>query len=180
MGGGRPGRRLAAPRRVLVVASGIPAVFEDQDYRIVGGYVVIRFAMVAHWLRASRGNPAHCGCPRRYAGGNAFMQVLWVLRVVVAPPSLQIPLWVLFMIGELLVPVWAERSGATTWHPHHITERHGLFTLIVLGESILAATLAFRKGFDSGVTSSRSPRPRWSSCSRCGGSTSRRRPTCTR
>lgn len=137
---------------VLVVAAGIPAVFEHQDYRIVvGGYVVIRLAMVAHWLRASRDNPEHRTCTRRYAAGITFMQVLWVLWVLVAPPALQIPLWVLFMIGELLVPAWAERAGATTWHPHHIAERHGLFTLIVLGESILAATLAFQKGFDSGV-----------------------------
>jgi low temperature requirement protein LtrA len=137
---------------VLVIASGIPAVFERQDYRIVvGGYVVIRLAMVAHWLRASRDNPSHRNCTRRYAAGIAGMQVLWVLWVVVAPPSIQSPLWVLFMIGELLVPVWAERAEATTWHPHHIAERHGLFTLIVLGESILSATMAFQKGFDSGV-----------------------------
>lgn len=137
---------------VLVIAAGIPAVFERQDYRIVvGGYVVIRLAMVAHWLRASRDNPSHKVCTRRYAAGIAGMQVLWVLWVVLAPPSLQLPLWVLFMIGELLVPVWAERDEATTWHPHHIAERHGLFTLIVLGESILAATLAFQKGFHSGV-----------------------------
>lgn len=136
---------------VLVVAAGIPAVFEHQDYRIVvGGYVVIRLGMVAHWLRASRDNPQHKTCTRRYAGGIAFMQVLWVLWLLV-PPGLAVALWVVFMIGELLVPAWAERSGATTWHPHHIAERHGLFTLIVLGESILAATLAFQKGFDSGV-----------------------------
>ncbi len=136
---------------VLVVAAGIPAVFERQDYRIVvGGYIVIRLAMVTHWLRAARDNPSHKACARRYAGGIAFMQVLWVLWLFV-PPSLAIGLWVLGMLAELFVPAWAERAEATTWHPHHIVERHGLFTLIVLGESILAATLAFQKGFDSGV-----------------------------
>lgn len=137
---------------VLVVASGIPRVFEHQDYRIVaGGYVVIRLAMVAHWLRASRDNDGHRACARRYATGIAALQVLWVAWVLFVPPSLQIPLWVAGMLAELLVPVWAERASATTWHPHHIVERHGLFTLIVLGESILAATQAFQKGFDSGV-----------------------------
>ncbi|SDM56380.1 Low temperature requirement protein LtrA [Lentzea albidocapillata subsp. violacea] len=136
---------------VLVIAAGIPAVFEHQDYRIVvGGYVVIRLAMVTHWLRAARDNPSHKACAHRYAGGIAVMQVLWVLWLFV-PPSLALGLWVLGMLAELLVPAWAEKSGATTWHPHHIAERHGLFTLIVLGESILAATLAFQKGFDSGV-----------------------------
>ena len=46
------------------------------------------------------------------------------------------------MAGELAVPVWAERTTPTTWHPGHIAERYGLFTIIVLGESILAATIA--------------------------------------
>lgn len=136
---------------VLVIAAGIPAVFEHQDYRIVvGGYVVIRLAMVTHWLRAARDNPQHKACAYRYAGGIAAMQVLWVLWLFV-PPGLALAFWVLGMITELLIPAWAERTTATTWHPHHIAERHGLFTLIVLGESILAATLAFQKGFDSGV-----------------------------
>ena len=43
---------------------------------------------------------------------------------------------------ELAVPIWAERHGHTPWHRHHITERYGLFTIIVLGESVLASTNA--------------------------------------
>jgi low temperature requirement protein LtrA len=46
--------------------------------------------------------------------------------------------------------VWAERAAHTTWHPHHIAERYGLFTIIVLGESILAATLAVQAALASG------------------------------
>ena len=41
---------------------------------------------------------------------------------------------------ELAVPIWAERAGDDLWHPGHIAERYGLFTIIVLGESVLAAT----------------------------------------
>ena len=44
--------------------------------------------------------------------------------------------WLRWMLS---VPMWAERPSPTTWHPHHITERYGLLTLIVLGESILSA-----------------------------------------
>lgn len=36
----------------------------------------------------------------------------------------------------------AERQGRTPWHPHHITERYGLFTLILLGESLLSSANA--------------------------------------
>ena len=28
---------------------------------------------------------------------------------------------------------WAERTAPTSWHPHHIAERYGLFTIILLG-----------------------------------------------
>jgi hypothetical protein len=39
--------------------------------------------------------------------------------------------------------VWAERAGRQTpWNPEHIAERYGLFTIIVLGECVLAATTA--------------------------------------
>ena len=41
---------------------------------------------------------------------------------------------------DLSVPLWAERTGMTPWHPHHIAERYGLFVIILLGESVLAAT----------------------------------------
>jgi len=51
---------------------------------------------------------------------------------------------------ELLAPFWAESAEPTTWHPHHIAERYGLFTLIVLGECILATTTAFQVAFDAG------------------------------
>ena len=52
---------------------------------------------------------------------------------------------------ELLVPVWAERNQPTPWHPAHIGERYGLFTIIVLGESVLAATVAVQTAVDQGT-----------------------------
>nr|WP_244926856.1 low temperature requirement protein A [Microbacterium lacticum] len=41
-----------------------------------------------------------------------------------------------------LHPAHRRTHRATPWHPHHITERYGLFTLIVLGESLLASANA--------------------------------------
>jgi low temperature requirement protein LtrA len=43
----------------------------------------------------------------------------------------------------MAVPAWAEfRGRATPWHPGHITERYGEFTIIVLGEVIAAIAAA--------------------------------------
>jgi low temperature requirement protein LtrA len=127
---------------VLVLASGIEAAFVDRDFSVVIlGYVVMRIAMVAQWLRASR----HAGPSRRacqaYALGIAVVQVLW-LSLLVLPASVTTLAYVVLVAAELAVPVVAERRGLTPWHPHHITERYGLFTLILLGESLLASANA--------------------------------------
>jgi len=65
-------------------------------------------------------------------------------------PAMWIPGFIGFAALELVVPIWAERARPTTWHPHHIAERYGLLTLIVLGESVLAATVAIQSVLGSG------------------------------
>ena len=70
------------------------------------------------------------------------MQVLWVARIYLLDESAQF--WTFFVLValELAVPVWAESHRRTSWHPHHIAERFGLFTLLLLGESLLASANA--------------------------------------
>ena len=49
----------------------------------------------------------------------------------------------MLVAAELSVPAWAEFTGrATPWHPGHIGERYGLFTIIVLGEVVSAIATA--------------------------------------
>jgi low temperature requirement protein LtrA len=72
------------------------------------------------------------------------------LVVLVLPGGWQAAGFLVMVVAELCVPILAERHGTTTWHPHHIAERYGLFTLIVLGESVLAATLAVQSALDAG------------------------------
>ncbi len=135
---------------VLVVAAAIPAVFEDQVFTgVVLGYVIMRLAMVSLWLRAAAGDGRRRRTCLSYAGGITVLQVGWVLWLLV-PSGLQMLGFLLLMALELMLPLWAERSGATPWHPHHIAERYGLLTIIVLGESILAIFLAFQATSDSG------------------------------
>ncbi len=128
---------------VLVLAAGIPAAFEHGDFTLpVVGYIVMRLAMIGQWLRASRGAGELKAATRRYAFGIAGVQVLWVLFLFIPSGPLQLVAFVAFALVEVGVPVFAERRGQTPWHPHHITERYGLFTLIVLGESLLASANA--------------------------------------
>jgi low temperature requirement protein LtrA len=51
--------------------------------------------------------------------------------------------------AELAVPAWAEFGGRPTpWHPGHIIERYGGFTIIVLGEVIAAIAAAVQAAVD--------------------------------
>ena len=133
----------------LVLAAGVEQAFEHNDFRVITiGYVIMRLALVTQWLRAAKSDPRRRPTALRYAIGVSAVQALWLLRLA-APESWSfLPIFHLLVALELVVPIWAERApgGPTTYHPHHITERYGLFTLIVLGESVAAATVAFRGG----------------------------------
>ena len=138
---------------VLVLAAGVPAAFDASDLTTVTvGYLVMRVAMVAQWLRAAASDEAHRHTCRRYAAGIAVVQVGWLLRLAL-PDSLFLAAFLALVVAELAVPPWAERTGTTSWHPHHVVERYGLFMIILLGESVLAATAAVQLSLtEGGVT----------------------------
>src|SRR6185295_14411748 len=75
------------------------------------------------------------------------------LGLLAVPPAWQPVGFAILVAAELGVPIWAERPATTTWHPGHIAERYGLFTIIVLGESILSASLAIQSAIQTGDVS---------------------------
>ncbi len=132
---------------VLILAAGIEPAFVEGDFALpVLGYVLMRVVMIAQWLRASR----HAGGARRttivYACGIGAVQILWLAWLAV-PASLAPIGFVLLALAEISIPLIAETRGTTPWHPHHITERYGLFTIILLGESLLASSSAIFEAF---------------------------------
>ncbi|MFF9098819.1 low temperature requirement protein A [Streptomyces sp. NPDC014802] len=134
---------------VLVLAAGVSRAFDDHDFLVVWlGYVIMRLAMVAQWLRAARSaeGPERTAAVR-YAVGVLLCQVGW-LGLVVLPEPARPWVFLVMVIAELAVPMIAERNFMTSWHPHHIAERYGLFTIIVLGETVAAATVAVKSAVD--------------------------------
>jgi low temperature requirement protein LtrA len=137
---------------VLILAAGIPRAFDHDDFgAITAGYVVMRLGMVALWLRAAACDLTGRRTAERYAVGIAVVQVCWVARLAL-PDSLLVPGFLALAAAEMAVPMWAEAASRTTWHPHHIAERYGLFTIIVLGESLVAATMGVQAALDSDST----------------------------
>ena len=137
----------------IIIAAGIARAFDDNDWSLVLlGYIVMRVALVALWLRAARDAPSHRVQNLRWAIGTAAMQVAWVLAFLLVPGETFIVAFVVLFVGELAVPIVATRDQPARWHSEHITERYGLLTIIVLGESVLAGASAFGSVADDAFT----------------------------
>jgi len=135
---------------VLVLAAGVPNALDEKDFTgVVVGYVIMRVAMIGQWLRAARSDPPHRSVALRYAGAIGVIQIGWILRLFL-PEGMSGASFLVLVALELATPLWAERGIGTTWHPHHIAERYGLFTIIVLGEGVLAAMVAVQSSVDEG------------------------------
>lgn len=130
----------------LTMAAGIQPFFESLDFTfIVSGFVIMRLSMVIQWLRVAFHIIEHRKMALGYAVGITLGQLYWV-SLMLAQPLIPVSLFfigfVLGMLIELSVPMLAERRTITPWHRHHIIERYGLLNIIVLGETLLAGSMA--------------------------------------
>lgn len=131
----------------LTVAAGAESAMVNHDFRVIAaGYVIMRIALAAQWLRAAISDVERRGTCLRYAVGIVVVQVLWVVWIT----ALHGVGWLFPVLAalDMAVPVFAESFRRTTFHPVHVAERYGLFTLIVLGESILASANSIIGGLE--------------------------------
>jgi low temperature requirement protein LtrA len=136
---------------VIVLALGIAPVFRSIENAepldngvLVVGYIIMRVAMIAQWVRVAVQDPTHRRVALGYIVTIAIAQVGWSALVVAAPQfEVLIACFVVLYAIEMAGPVLAERrDGGTPWHPHHIAERYGLLIIIALGEGILGTIAA--------------------------------------
>ena len=131
---------------VVIMALGFPQMYasiergDHVDNKVmVAGYVVMRIALVAQWLRAAVQDPDHRAACLTYVTAVTVAQTGWVFSIFLHTSVPVTFVVVAVLIGvETLGPVLAEtRKGGTPWHAHHITERYGLLTIIALGEGVV-------------------------------------------
>ena len=136
---------------VVILALGLPPMFASIDQGptldnsvMVLGYVVMRVAMVAQWLRAARQSPERRRACLTYAVAISIAQLGWIVQIVANMTlAASAAFAVVLVLIELAGPALAERrAGGTPWHAHHIAERYGLLTIIALGEGIIGTVAA--------------------------------------
>lgn len=135
---------------VLIMALGMPQFFSSLDGGeyvdngvTIAGYVVMRTATIALWLRAAAHDPARRRTTLTYAVWLSIVQVGWIVVAIAHQTQpIALTLMTLLVVLEMLGPWVAERRGGTPWHAHHIAERYGLLVIITLGEVLLGTILA--------------------------------------
>jgi low temperature requirement protein LtrA len=130
---------------VAVLAAGVPGVAQGDSTTFVVAYAAATYVLVALYVRAWYLRPdAHqlIGC---YVVGDAIGASLWLVSLALSPSARPV-LWVLAMLVLIGTPLVVTLLPGRARNPGHIAERYGLFTLIVLGESVTVTVTGFGIG----------------------------------
>src|SRR5687767_4394876 len=110
-------------------------------------YAGVRVILLIHYVRASAIREAR-GLATAHLAGHGLAAALW-LGSALLPVTPRLVVWTVAFALDLATPwVTVDRSVRTPPHPAHLPERFGLFTLILLGESVVAVM----KGIESQET----------------------------
>lgn len=101
-------------------------------------YALGRAVLVIEYLRAGKHIPSARPLTTRYTIGFAIAAFLWLISASVPIPW-RFGLWTLGIIIDFATPLTGRKFQIGLLpHASHLPERFGLFTIIVLGEAIIA------------------------------------------
>jgi low temperature requirement protein LtrA len=126
---------------ILALAVQIPDVSHGDGTGFAVAYILVRSLMVGLYLRAYQHVPEARPLIVRYAGGYSVGVALWIVSLPLDAPERYV-LWGVGLAWEYALP-WLVRYlfASIPVHATHVPERFALFTIVVLGESVLAVAL---------------------------------------
>lgn len=105
------------------------------------GYTAVRLILLVLYARAYRHVVETRALVRGYLIGFGVASALWLVSIVVPEPY-RFFLWFIAFAVDLATPYVLRRAqAAAPLDVSHLPERFGLFTILVLGESIVAVTV---------------------------------------
>jgi low temperature requirement protein LtrA len=104
-------------------------------------YATIRIILVLEYVRTGISKSFSSSATpliRRYTRGFLCAAIVWIISAFI-PPPFRFVLWGIGLAIDFATPITAGRRLHSQFAPHqsHLPERMGLFTIIVLGESVL-------------------------------------------
>ena len=104
-------------------------------------YAAARMLLLLLYARAYRSVPETRQLVKGYLTGFGIGAVVWIVSIFVAEP-VRFWLWGVALTIDLATPFIVRRAqAATPLDVSHLPERFGLFTILVLGETIVAVTV---------------------------------------
>ncbi|HEV8280535.1 MAG TPA: low temperature requirement protein A [Candidatus Limnocylindrales bacterium] len=134
---------LAATAVALVMAASVPRAFAADALWFAVPYVLVRVLGLGLQVRVDMervDDGSHAGVVT-WAGFSSIGLVL-VLVGAMVDPALRPWVWLLAVLADLLAAARAGRNTVWDLNPAHVSERHGLFVIIAIGESLIVAGTA--------------------------------------
>ncbi len=133
---------LVATAVAFVMATAVPGAFGDAAIWFAIPYVLVRLLGLGLQVRIDSENA------RSQGGGVLTWAALSVVGLVlvaagaIADPSIRPWLWALAVVADLWAAAIAGRAQRWDLSAAHLSERHGLFVIIAIGESLIVAGAA--------------------------------------
>ena len=135
------GHRILTAVQMLAIAAMAVNIHHGLNESSAGfalSYAIVRLMLVFQYLRVAIHLPLARGLAWRYATGFAIAAALWLLSAFV-PITERLFLWGLGLLVDFVTPFTSVKLQARLLpNFEHLPERFGLFTIIVLGEAIIA------------------------------------------
>jgi low temperature requirement protein LtrA len=134
-------RRILMGLQMLAIAAlavNVHHGLSSSSIGFAGAYVASRLMLVAEYLWAGWHIPVARGLTHRYALGFSLGAAMWVISLFVPLPW-RLVLWAIGLAIDFATPMTVT-AMVKQFPPHieHLPERFGLFTIIVLGEAVIA------------------------------------------
>jgi low temperature requirement protein LtrA len=133
---------LAATAAAFVMAASVPRAFTDEALWFALPYLVVRLLGLGLqvFVEIEREGVNHAAV-YRWAGASLVGLVLVLVGALVEPGPRSV-IWLGAIAADFAAATIAGRAATWDLNVSHLTERHGLFVIIALGESLIVAGAA--------------------------------------
>lgn len=124
---------------VAAMAANVHAGLGSSSSGFAISYAIVRLLLVVEYIRAGHYVREARLLTGRYSKGFALAALIWLISAFVPIPT-RFLLWAVGLVVDFGTPIFAgQLHSQLAPHAWHLPERFGLFTLIVLGETIAGA-----------------------------------------
>ncbi len=126
---------------IAILAASVSTGPAGSTVAFAAAYAAARLLLLLLYARAYRFVPATRPLVRGYLVGFGIGAVLWIVSIFVPEPA-RFWVWGIALSIDLVTPfIMRKAQAAAPLDVSHLPERFGLFTILVLGETIVAVTV---------------------------------------